>query len=68
MKKNPSIVTTYQYRIKDSNSEKGNDLTDNKMEQCLEKDLKNKASFTLQDVKGLDNKANNFIKKESPSL
>ena len=50
------------------NSEKGNDLTDNKMEQCLEKDLKNKASLTLQDVGDLDNKAKNFIKKESPSL
>ena len=50
------------------NSEKGNDLTDNKMEQCLEKDLKNKVSLTLQDVGDLDNKANNFIKKESPSL
>ena len=36
------------------NSEKGNDLIDNKMEQCLEKDLKIKASPTLLDVKGLD--------------
>ena len=68
MKKNPSIVTTYQYRIKDSNSEKGNDLIDNKMEQCLTKDLKINTSFTLQDVGDLDNKAKNFIKKESPSL
>ena len=50
------------------NSEKGSDLTDNKTEQCLEKDLKNKASLTLQDVGDLDNKAKNFIKKESPSL
>ena len=42
------------------NSEKGNDLIDNKMEQCLEKDLKIKASPTLQDVGDLY--------KESPSL
>ena len=50
------------------NSEKGNDLTDNKTEQCLEKDLKINTSFTLQDVGDLDNKVNYFIKKESPSL
>ena len=40
------------------NSKKGNDQTDNKMEQCLEKDLKIKASPTLLDVKGLDIKLN----------
>ena len=50
------------------NSEKSNDLIDNKTEQCLEKELKIKASSTLQDVGDLDNKANYFIKKESPSL
>ena len=50
------------------NSEKSNDLIDNKTEQCLEKELKIKASSTLQDVADLDNKANYFIKKESPSL
>ena len=36
------------------NPKKGNDLIGNKTEQCLEKELKIKASSTLQDVGDLD--------------